>query len=92
MTLENLISEKTKVILEKKIKMSRVILITGHNICELNSSSNRVNFLKLNDRRIAKLNCDIQYNKYYENTPNLSQTLLFVKTNRDIDPKYYDFM
>lgn len=88
MTLENLYSDKTKIIQQKEIKMSRDILNAGYNICELDSNTNGVDFRKLTPESINRLNGDIQYNKCFQEKIAVPSVILFVKSTRDIDKHF----
>lgn len=90
MTLENLYSDKVKIVKNKEIKMSRDILNAGYNICELQSVSKDIDFRELNDEKINSINCDLLFNEHFEKKSISADEILFVKTTRDIDKKFYE--
>jgi hypothetical protein len=88
MTLEDLYSDKIKIIQEKEIKMSRDILKAGYNICELNQKNKEIDFRNLTQEDVVLLNTDLQYNKYFTGKIIVPSNVLFVKTTRDINRKF----
>jgi hypothetical protein len=81
---------KTETIINCEIRMSREIISSGYNIACL------IDFYKNVDFRFKDTSSEnFQfygypfYNNFFENAMVLPSKILFVKTNRNIDPKFY---